>query len=84
MNNIALNDQVIADKLGQVCIVCANAADFGRGQIDLPDVAFSEPRLDGSLISQVKFRVVFNKRLDTIYTQPAASRLLGANCASER
>lgn len=55
VDEVGLDHQVLVDELGRVAVVGMDAADLGRGQIDLVDAMGGEEGIDRVLVGEVEF-----------------------------
>ena len=74
MNDVILDDEIVANKLGGIGIVRMNAAHFGRCEIDFVKVALRKPCINGCRIKKIEIRAVCDNGFNSFCLQPSAYR----------
>lgn len=63
MDDVGFDHQVLVDEFGRIAVVGVDAANFGRGEVDLLGLLFGEEGVDCLLLGEVEFHVRAGKEL---------------------
>ena len=63
LDDVRLNDQVVANEVGRIVVVGQDAAHLGCGQKDILRLLLGEEVIDGLRIQQIKFGARARKKV---------------------
>ena len=70
VNDVGLDDQVVAKKLGWIRVVGVNAADLRGRQVHLVDIISGKPCIYFRLVAEIQFVATGDNRFYAVRLQP--------------